>query len=270
MKNKISFILDGIAGSLELKGFLKEAYELDKIADQLDKEASIASFFKSLISKIPGFPSPEQAAETLKAYKNKSEFKQIVEGVFDTILSAQTIPKTASSEVTAIDVGFLFKNLKKLADPKIIMSIIVLAGVFGSANANDFIKSVNTSDTQQQSVGQDLPSKINTLVKPRIIKNPTSGSKLIISITTPGQPTTTDTLGVDLGLDNQIISSFKGIAGSMQGGSGTLKNMIKEETYKKLMSDANIGAFVKQLKEHGMNTADFDKLLDSHLTAIFK
>lgn len=37
MVNKIASMLDAIADSLEAKGFKKEAYEIDKIADVLDK-----------------------------------------------------------------------------------------------------------------------------------------------------------------------------------------------------------------------------------------
>jgi len=36
MLNKISSMLDAVADSLEKKGFIKEAFEIDKIADELD------------------------------------------------------------------------------------------------------------------------------------------------------------------------------------------------------------------------------------------
>ena len=66
MLNKISAKLDTIADSLEAKGFMKEAYEIDKVADMIEanqdfktytpdalpktEEAEIAA---SLISKLP-------------------------------------------------------------------------------------------------------------------------------------------------------------------------------------------------------------------------
>lgn len=47
MMNKITSMLDNIADRVEAKGFLKEAEELDKIADILDSQA------------LPAFPIPE-------------------------------------------------------------------------------------------------------------------------------------------------------------------------------------------------------------------
>ena len=51
MFNKISSMLDKVANSLESNGLIKEAFELDKIADQLDK-ISGSNFFRQ-----PGHPS---------------------------------------------------------------------------------------------------------------------------------------------------------------------------------------------------------------------
>jgi hypothetical protein len=36
MLNKISYLLDAVADSLEAKGLIKEAYEIDKVADEMD------------------------------------------------------------------------------------------------------------------------------------------------------------------------------------------------------------------------------------------
>lgn len=39
--NKISSMLDAVADSLEARGLIKEAYELDKVADSLDRVAGL-------------------------------------------------------------------------------------------------------------------------------------------------------------------------------------------------------------------------------------
>lgn len=41
MLTKISSMLDAIADSLENKGLIKEAYEIDKVADEVDKNVDI-------------------------------------------------------------------------------------------------------------------------------------------------------------------------------------------------------------------------------------
>jgi hypothetical protein len=44
MLNKISSMLDAVADSLEKKGLIKEAYEIDKIADSIDKPLNPINF----------------------------------------------------------------------------------------------------------------------------------------------------------------------------------------------------------------------------------
>lgn len=46
---KISTMLDSIAASLEAKGFIKEAYEIDKIADMIDLQDEVLDIISKAI-----------------------------------------------------------------------------------------------------------------------------------------------------------------------------------------------------------------------------
>ena len=71
MLNKISFMLDDIANKLESKGLVKEAFEIDKIADEMDKVAfgEVEDDIDKLISYLetqvyqPGTHYPAQRSD---------------------------------------------------------------------------------------------------------------------------------------------------------------------------------------------------------------
>lgn len=59
--NKISSMLDAVADSLEKKGLIKKAYEIDKIADFVDSSSQIPglAYGRSLADKY-GWPKHEK------------------------------------------------------------------------------------------------------------------------------------------------------------------------------------------------------------------
>ena len=92
MYNKISSMLDKVANSLEAKGFLKEAYELDKIADELGglgkkKDIKLTNehgclltrthISGLLLSKVDSFETAEQIEEELKAAEDRKYPKRL-------------------------------------------------------------------------------------------------------------------------------------------------------------------------------------------------
>lgn len=95
MLSKISSMLDAIADSLEKKGFIKEAYEIDKITDEFDKVAKqlieisrskvtelvkkqdwegLQNYLYSCITRMPGWEAKTQTPEFSKI---KEEYRQI-------------------------------------------------------------------------------------------------------------------------------------------------------------------------------------------------
>jgi hypothetical protein len=90
MKNKFSSMLDSISNSLEKKGLIKEAYEIDKIADSLEAD-SAAEYYEKYRPFIEEYlKSFEERVTPIKPYFDKfSEGLQhklsVLSNVVDTV-----------------------------------------------------------------------------------------------------------------------------------------------------------------------------------------
>jgi hypothetical protein len=120
---------------------------LSYLADStLNKDAGIGSFLKSIISKIPGLPSVEEAAQIVKIYfkNNPEKFNAAVNEI------AQKINMIPQSGKVAFDIKGIFQGLKALSDPKVIMAIIALMGAFNTADAGLLKKFLGQEQKQEQ------------------------------------------------------------------------------------------------------------------------
>ena len=117
-----------------------------KLAYATDKEAGLKDFLKRVIMKIPGLPSKEEALKTVQDFKEKnpSKFEKVVKEVGEQL---EGVPVGGKQ---AFDVKRFVKNFRGLADPKVIMSVVVLMGVFNTADAGIFSKMLGKGDPKQE------------------------------------------------------------------------------------------------------------------------
>ena len=117
------------------------------IADHLERDSRLNIGDLLLRIKIPGMPTKEQALKTLQEFLQSKgpSAKKILEKVVEGI---------APEIVQAMDTGGILKKIKSLgglANPKVILSVLVLMGAFNITNAQEFSQKVQTEvrDTSQ-------------------------------------------------------------------------------------------------------------------------
>lgn len=124
--------LDRIASHLESLGMIKEAHDLDVVSNTI--EAGMGQWFQSLLTRIPGLPTKEQALKIVAPMveRNPREFEQSV-GEISAVL--QSAGKEQFSTRLALDMKSLVRSIKTVTDPKVILAIIALMGAFQTADA---------------------------------------------------------------------------------------------------------------------------------------
>jgi len=79
MQSKISSMLDAVADSLEARGLIKEAYEIDKVADLVEKTAGMPVTLQERGEFLVG-PSgklPEQKSDSDELMELEKEHKRL-------------------------------------------------------------------------------------------------------------------------------------------------------------------------------------------------
>jgi len=117
-----------------------------------------------------------------------------------------------------------------------------------------------------------LQSHLNQLVHPKLIHGEdainSKGADMTITLTNltgHGAPSGKDTVGVDLGLDDNLVRMIKDVAGET-GGIETVKNLTATATYNNILDNPQIK---KQMSDSGVNFGDLERLIASHIDAIF-
>ncbi len=127
VSQNVSMLLDKIANSLESKGFLREAYELDIVSNTLDVDAGMGNLFLKAKEKIKSFmPSIFGALKNfvagigkraLQIFKSKNN--EIVKKIQSMVGNSTAQDDVKSAIMSAISSGDLvnsFHKLKELAD----------------------------------------------------------------------------------------------------------------------------------------------------------
>jgi hypothetical protein len=111
---------------------IKEAHDLDVVSNTI--EAGMGQWFQSLLTRIPGLPTKEQALKIVAPMveRNPREFEQSV-GEISAVL--QSAGKEQFSTRLALDMKSLVRSIKTVTDPKVILAIIALMGAFQTADA---------------------------------------------------------------------------------------------------------------------------------------
>ena len=162
MYTKISSLLDIVANKLESKGLLKEAFELDRIADVIDKEANLIDGFKrgmrGVVNIVRRIPS---AGSIYNFIKDKAP-QEAVKFLSDQ-LGKVSEEEFAQIKKLALDPNFSSRE----ASNKILLGAILLtllSGISGKAVAqadyNEF------SRGRQESLQRELTTRV-VYVKPR-------------------------------------------------------------------------------------------------------
>ena len=117
MLNKISSMLDDLANKLEAKGLIKEAYEIDKVANLLEKSASYqlaferaVEQFKRAIPPLVKTPPTPQFLQKIDTFLDKLEqcYYDIGFGSYGGSSSREVFSKKNNIEKTIVD------SIKKL------------------------------------------------------------------------------------------------------------------------------------------------------------
>jgi hypothetical protein len=104
------------------------------LSASIEHEAGVKAWLKGLVSKIPGLPSKEQALKTVGEFlkKNSQKFDQIVKDINEHLDMLSTVEL---HNKYAFDMKGLMRSVRTLADPKVILAIIALMGMFQTADA---------------------------------------------------------------------------------------------------------------------------------------
>ena len=149
MNIRITEKLDKVASEME-KIDPVIALAIDKVSDQLEKQAGINTFIHRI---FPRLPSKEEALKNLRGL-DKNKLKNLIENVSGVL-------RSGPEGVSALDLGSIIKSIKTLGDPKIILSIIALMGAFNTTDAGIFSRLLGKEMTQEvKSPKQVLRKKI--------------------------------------------------------------------------------------------------------------
>lgn len=96
-------------------------------------EAGVKEWLKSLLTRIPGLPTKDQALKTVTEFLKKSPEK--FEKVVDELLEIMKDVPISGLGRTAFDIKGLMRGIKTVTDPKVILAIIALMGAFQTADA---------------------------------------------------------------------------------------------------------------------------------------
>jgi len=146
MKN-LTTRLDTLASHLESLGMVKEAHDLDVVSNSI--EAGMGQWFKSLLTRIPGLPTKEQALKIVAPVieRNPRGFEQAVSEISAVLQSAG---KEQFYTRLALDMSSLVRSIKTLTDPKVILAIIALMGAFQTADAGALRDRIRSGDQKQE------------------------------------------------------------------------------------------------------------------------
>ena len=136
----------------------------------LTREAGITDFIRKM---IPGLPSKEEALKTVSEFikKEPQKFDKLTKEIGDSI--------NTPGQKTAFDIKGLTRNLKSLADPKVIMAIITLMGAFNTADAGKLRDRINKDHKQQEQIQVKPQEAKNAWAKEFLKLNPEEKAAII-------------------------------------------------------------------------------------------
>jgi hypothetical protein len=135
------------------------------------REAGITDFIKRM---IPGLPSKKEALKTVSDFmaKDPKKFDKLTEEIGNSI-------DTPGDTKTAFDIKSLTRNLKSLADPKVIMALITLMGAFNTVDAGKLRDRINQNKGQQEQAQVKPQEAKNAWAKEFIKQDPEEKAAII-------------------------------------------------------------------------------------------
>lgn len=158
MEIKVSSLLDNIANSLESKGYIREAYEIDLIANTIDRDAGIIDIAKGFLGKFPKIgpdiyrfikgKTPQEAIQSLlKALGGIVSDSDVAEA--KKILSFNREKNAAK----------LFPNIRKLQRGLMTLLLLLVIGRMVNQSIEQMDASTINNFAANQSIEQIQPSK---------------------------------------------------------------------------------------------------------------
>jgi len=117
------------------------------------KEAGMKDWLKGLVAKIPGLPTKDQALKTVSEFLKKSpeKFDKIVDELLEVM---KDVPISGLGR-TAFDIKSLMRGIKTVTDPKVILAIIALMGMFQTADAGALRDAIQREKIEWQQFKQE-------------------------------------------------------------------------------------------------------------------
>jgi hypothetical protein len=150
---KITYRLDSLSTHLESLGMIKEAHDLDVVSNTL--EAGAGQWIRGIVSKIPGLPSKEEALKIVLDFAQTSPGKlEVAINEIAGALGGNSMVRQASNK-EAFNLQGLMRGVKTITNPKVILAIIALMGVFQTADAGKFKDAIQKERLEWQALKQD-------------------------------------------------------------------------------------------------------------------
>ncbi len=162
MYSKISSELDRIANSLEQKGLIKEAMEIDVISNTIEKQA-MGGLLGNLIAKIPGasqIRTKEQAFGILMDAAKKLGVKKVTQAIDFAIRTVSQQPSMDQREASYE--SNLNSFIRSFGYPILVIASLLLAYWIGAPQLESFkakMEKTIQNSQQQQAINEILQTE---------------------------------------------------------------------------------------------------------------
>ena len=118
-------------------------------SDPVSLEAGFKDWFRGLLARIPGLPSKQEALKTVGEFLQRApaKFEGAVKEIFSILQSAG---REQFNLRAALDMHSFLRGVKTVTNPKVILAIIALMGIFQTADAGEISKQIQKSQQEQQ------------------------------------------------------------------------------------------------------------------------
>jgi len=122
-------------------------------SDPVSLEAGIKDWFRGLLARIPGLPSRQEALKIGGEFlqREPAKFEGAVEEIFSILQSAG---REQFNLRAALDMHSFLRGVKTVTNPKVILAIIALMGIFQTADAGALRDRIRGAAQQEQQVQQ--------------------------------------------------------------------------------------------------------------------